>query len=382
MKTTLITLTAASALLVARHAEGFAYIDPSTGGIPAAGKKTLENVQQITELPPGCDPQLLQEHARFASELADAARVEILPYWRQSRRSLGQEIKVEEERSVFQSASPVTLADRAAERAMRDLITERYPHHGIYGEEYGVIREDADFVWVLDPIDGTRSFITGKPLFGTLISCLYKGTPVIGVIDQCVLNERWLGMAGQVSTLNGKPIRTDGVVTLDQAEMYSTTPDMFQRGEALNKFDAMRQAVKTPHYGADCYAYALVASGFGADIVVEADLGLYDYCALVPVIQGAGGQISDWNGEKLTLKNHKTSKGRVVASANAKLHEQALEVLSKPGLESSDSLDNQLLAALEEGIPSTIFPKSQSWTPWVGGFLVGDMLEQFLHHGP
>jgi inositol-phosphate phosphatase/L-galactose 1-phosphate phosphatase/histidinol-phosphatase len=233
---------------------------------------------------------------------------------------------------------------------------------------------------VLDPIDGTRSFITGKPLFGTLISCLYKGTPVIGVIDQCILNERWLGQAGKVSLLNGEPIQTDGVVTLNDAEMYSTTPDMFQHGDERNKFDAMRQAVKTPHYGADCYAYALVASGFGADIVVEADLGLYDYCALVPILQGAGGTISDWNGEKLTLQNHEINKGRVLACANAKLHEQALEVLSKSGLESSD---DPLLAALEEDmISSTVFPSAQRWTPWVGGIIVGDVLEQMLHHGP
>lgn len=379
-----VTISLATILL--RHvAEGFAYIDPSNGSIPGGNKKTekIENeLQQSAVLPPDCDPQLLKEHAQFAYELADAARLEILPYWRQSRHTLGQEIKVEKDRSVFQSASPVTLADRAAERAMRELITERYPQHGVYGEEYGVIREDADWVWVLDPIDGTRSFITGKPLFGTLIACLYKGTPVIGVIDQCILNERWLGLAGQVSTLNGEPIQTDGVVTLNEAEMYSTTPDMFQHGDELNKFDAMRHAVKTPHYGADCYAYALVASGFGADIVVEADLGLYDYCALVPVLQGAGGSISDWNGVELTLQNHEISKGRVLACANAKLHEQALEILSKPGLESSDSLDDPSLTILQDEISSSTFiPSAQTLTPWVGGIIVGDILEQILHHG-
>ncbi|EED94515.1 inositol monophosphatase, partial [Thalassiosira pseudonana CCMP1335] len=223
--------------------------------------------------------------------------------------------------------SPVTLADRAAERVMRDLIEKEFPEHGIYGEEFGVVREDADWVWVLDPIDGTRSFITGKPLFGTLISCLYKGTPVIGIIDQCVLNERWVGVAGETSTLNGKPIQTDGVQLLKDAELYSTSPDMFKSGDELFKFDAMRSAVRTPHYGADCYAYALVASGFGADVVVEADLGLYDYCALVPVLEGAGGVISDWTGDVLSLANHEKSKGRVLASANSVLHSQALEIL-------------------------------------------------------
>jgi len=212
---------------------------------------------------------------------------------------------------------------------------------------------DADWVWVLDPIDGTRSFITGKPLFGTLISLLYKGTPVIGCIDQCILNERWLGISGQESTLNGIPIKTDGVTTLSDAEMYSTTPDMFQNGHEISKFDDMRNAVKAPHYGADCYAYALVASGFGADVVVEADLGLYDYCALVPVLEGAGGVITDWTGESLTLGNHESSKGRVVASANSILHDQALQILNTPTMVSSEDVlgmapDDGLLAVLEE----------------------------------
>ena len=367
MKVFSLTLT-----LLPITAEGFAYIDPSAGGIPGkAGRQQQQQPQQqiTTTIPTGCDPQMLQEHAQFASELADAARLEILPYWRICRQSLGQETKLEEDRSVFQSASPVTLADRAAERVMRALIEERYPSHGIYGEEFGQVRTDADFVWVLDPIDGTRSFITGKPLFGTLISCLYKGTPV------CVLDERWVGMAGRVSTLNGNPIKTNGVNTLKDAEMYSTTPDMFKQGDELNKFDAMRDAVKTPHYGADCYAYALVASGFGADIVVEADLGLYDYCAIVPVLQGAGGTISDWNGEKLTLKNHEKSKGRVVASANSMLHAQALEILSKPD-SSSESIDDPSLEAVERDISSIIFQST------LGGVIVGDLLEQFLHHVP
>lgn len=269
---------------------------------------------------------------------------------------------------MFQSASPVTLADRAAERAMRDLITERYPDHGIYGEEFGIKDADADWVWVLDPIDGTRSFITGKPLFGTLISLLYKGAPVIGIIDQCVLNERWLGVVNKKTTLNGAPVMTDGVFTLSDAEMYSTTPDMFEPGDALTKFDAMRGAVRTPHYGADCYAYALVASGFGADVVVEADLGLYDYCALVPILEGAGGVISDWTGESLTLSNHEKSKGRVLASANPTLHRQALDILNTQTVPSDD-----LLVA---SIPSQRLNLNDI-TPWICGVMLGEAFAQF-----
>lgn len=247
-----------------------------------------------------------------------------------------------------------------------------------------IISSSTYFIYWQDPIDGTRSFITGKPLFGTLISLLYKGTPVIGIIDQCVLNERWLGIAGQISTLNGNPIKTDGVISLSDAEMYSTTPDMFQDGLETLRFDAMRGAVRTPHYGADCYAYALVASGFGADLVVEADLGLYDYCALVPVLEGAGGVISDWTGESLTLSNHENSKGRVVASANSLIHSQALEILNAPTISSDDILmvsqDDELLAVLNDRQSS--FPSKErnpNVTPLICGVMLG---EAIAHFGP
>jgi inositol-phosphate phosphatase/L-galactose 1-phosphate phosphatase/histidinol-phosphatase len=182
---------------------------------------------------------------------------------------------------------------------------------------------------VLDPIDGTKSFITGKPLFGTLIACLRNGEPMIGIIDQCVLDERWVGVVGRGTTLNGKPVSTSGCSTLKDGMMYSTTPHMFHEGEETHKFRRICDAVKRPLYGADCYAYAIVASGFGADVVVEADLGLYDYCALVPVVEGAGGIMTDWNGKRLTLQNHEASRGRVVACANIGLHEEAIAILGK-----------------------------------------------------
>ena len=135
---------------------------------------------------------------------------------------------------------------------MRKLIEERYPDHGIYGEEYGQVRTDAEYVWVLDPIDGTKSFITGKPLFGTLIACLQNGVPIIGVIDQCVLKERWVGVVGSGTTLNGKPVATAGRSELKESTMYSTTPHMFREGEEADKFKEMCSAVKRPLYGADC----------------------------------------------------------------------------------------------------------------------------------
>eukprot|EP00929_Paragymnodinium_shiwhaense_P019046 TRINITY_DN13103_c0_g1_i1.p1 TRINITY_DN13103_c0_g1~~TRINITY_DN13103_c0_g1_i1.p1 ORF type:complete len:651 (+),score=119.67 TRINITY_DN13103_c0_g1_i1:71-2023(+) len=271
------------------------------------------------------DGAVLKEFAAFAEKLADVARKEILPYWRQP---LKVESKVEPGRPVPES--PVTIADRKAEDAMRRLINEKYPHHGISGEEMGDVRMDAEYVWVLDPIDGTKSFITGKPLFGTLIGLCRHGVPVVGVIDQCVLKERWVGIVGEGTTLNGEPVRARGVDKLSEAMLYATTPHMFAQGHESECFAAVRDSVKRPLYGTDCYAYALVASGFGADLVVEADLGLYDYSALVPVVKGAGGVMTDWNGKELCIGRHKESRGRVVAAANKSLHEQAVKLLKDP----------------------------------------------------
>lgn len=248
---------------------------------------------------------------------------------------------MEENRPVAES--PVTIADKNAEVAMRQLIEKRYPQHGIFGEELGNIRTDAEFCWVLDPIDGTKSFITGKPLFGTLIGLLCQGRPVIGVIDQCVLKERWVGVSGKGTTLNGKTVRTRGAAVLKEAMMYATTPHMFSAGFEEERFAAMCKAVKRPLYGADCYAYALVASGFGADLVVEADLGLYDYTALVPVVTEAGGVITAWNGQDLTLSNHQqlpNGLARVVAAANHTLHAAAVAILSQPSSTPNKSSTN------------------------------------------
>ena len=271
------------------------------------------------------DQEELDELVAFANSLVDAAREVVLPYWR-----LGIEVDSKDEPERPEGESPVTAADRQAEQAMRDLIASRYDKHGIYGEEHGVIRADADWVWVLDPIDGTKSFITGKPLFGTLVACLYHGVPVIGIIDQCVLGERWVGVCGRKTTLNGAPVSTRCCAALCDAMMYATTPHMFAAGHEAGRFAAMCAAVKRRLFGADCYAYALVASGFGADLVVEADLGLYDYCALVPVVEGAGGKMTDWAGQTLSLRNHQLSRGRVVAAGSSDLHAQALKVLGAP----------------------------------------------------
>lgn len=271
------------------------------------------------------EPKLQKELASFAEELAEVARKEILPFW---RKPIKAESKIEPGRP--RPESPVTIADRNAETAMRKLIEARYPSHGICGEEFGNVRVDAEFCWVLDPIDGTKSFITGKPLFGTLIGLCHHGKPVIGIIDQCVLKERWVGIVGSGTTLNGEPVHASGVADLGEAMMYSTTPLMFAAGFETERFNKIRDTVKRPLFGTDCYAYGLVASGFGADLVVEADLGLYDYAALVPVVCGAGGIMTNWEGGELNIKQHEASHGRVVAAANKSLHQAAVKLLCPP----------------------------------------------------
>eukprot|EP00878_Enallax_costatus_P024755 GHUV01026440.1.p1 GENE.GHUV01026440.1~~GHUV01026440.1.p1 ORF type:complete len:201 (+),score=20.65 GHUV01026440.1:69-605(+) len=171
---------------------------------------------------------------------------------------------------------------------MRQLIQQSFPDHGVFGEEHGLMTGSSNgsgdsWLWVLDPIDGTKSFITGKPLFGTLISLLHNGTPVLGVIDQPITKERWVGMAGQPTMLNGRPISVRQCGDIGNAYMYSTTPHMFA-GKTEKAFHAVRDRVRIPMYGCDCYAYGLLAAGH-CDLVVEADLKPYDYMALVPIVE-------------------------------------------------------------------------------------------------
>jgi inositol-phosphate phosphatase / L-galactose 1-phosphate phosphatase / histidinol-phosphatase len=218
--------------------------------------------------------------------------------------------------------SPVTAADRAAERAMRELIERRCPGHGIIGEEFGPVRTDAEFIWVLDPIDGTKSFISGVPLFGTLIALSRAGRPVLGVIDQPILHERWIGGGGRATTLNDAPIRCRPCVELGAATLFATTPDMF-RGSDAAAFRRLSAAAKLTRFGADCYAYGLLAAGF-IDLVCEAEMMPYDFCAIVPVVEGAGGIATDWRGEKLGL----SSDGRVLVAGDRRVHAAALALLN------------------------------------------------------
>ncbi len=217
--------------------------------------------------------------------------------------------------------SPVTVADREAETAMRALIEAELPDHGIIGEEFGALRPTADYVWLLDPIDGTKSFITGKPLFGTLIGLAYRGAPILGVIDAPITCERWVGAAGQPSTLNDEPIRVRRSKSLDEAVLYAPALECFA-GADREAYLRLRSQVRLPRYGDDCYAYALLAMGY-VDLVVESDMQPHDFLALVPVIEGAGGIITDWRGAPLRLD----SDGRVIAAGDEKIHAEALELL-------------------------------------------------------
>lgn len=240
----------------------------------------------------------------LAHRLADIARPIAKRYF---RTPLDIENKADE--------SPVTIADRSIEAAMREEIERTFPDHGILGEEFGSVRLDGEAVWVLDPIDGTKAFITGMPTFGTLIAACVDGKPVLGIIDQPISEERWVGAAGMRSTYNGAPIRTRATTDLAAASFYTTAPEVFEGTDAEAAFQDLKTSVASARYSADCYGYGLLAMGC-IDLVVEQGLQPYDYCALVPVIEGAGGMATDWGGAPLTLE----SEGRVLAAATSGLH--------------------------------------------------------------
>ncbi len=249
----------------------------------------------------------------LANRLADAAGAAIRPFF---RSNFSHESKAD--------ASPVTEADRAAEAAIRAILDTECPHDAIIGEEYGEKPGTSGRTWVLDPIDGTVSFMAGRPIFGTLIALLDKGWPVLGVIDQCISGERWVGAAGRETTLNGKPVRTRPCRLLADATLASTGPQYFGEHDAEH---FMALAAKTAHkrmvWGGDCYNYGLLAAG-QIDLVVEAGLKLYDFAALVPIIEGSGGIMCDWTGEPL----HAESDGHVIALGDAARLDDVLESLA------------------------------------------------------
>jgi myo-inositol-1(or 4)-monophosphatase len=251
-----------------------------------------------------------------AEDFADAAGAVIRPLF---RSPLLVEAKGD--------ASPVTKADRDAEEAIRALIAARFPHHGVIGEEHGEDRPDADWVWVLDPIDGTRAFVTGRPLFGSLIGLLHRGAPVLGVIDQPVTGERWVGVAGRPTRFRapiGGRAACRPCAAVANAEFSSTSPDVFAPPDRPG-FDRLRGAARRVTWGGDCYAYGLLALGL-LDIVVDATMNIWDWAALVPVVEGAGGRVTGWRGEVLTA----ASDGRVLAVGDPALLPAAVRLLTDP----------------------------------------------------
>jgi len=252
------------------------------------------------------------EFVELAIHLSNTARSIAETYF---RRNFSFETK--------DDASPVTVADRAIEKAQREAIVAAHPHHGISGEEYGDINLDAEFVWILDPIDGTKAFLNGIPLFTNLIGLLQDGEPILGVIDQPTLGERWVGASGHGASLNGNPVTTAATGELSEITIHATTPEMFRPGVHLEQFERLAAATKYRRYGTDCYAYGLLASGH-VHLVAEADMKVQDYLPVVEVVRQAGGTITDWTGQPLGLG----SNGTVLAAANPTLHRQALEVLT------------------------------------------------------
>lgn len=251
---------------------------------------------------------------RGAEAAADVAGAVIRPFF---RTGIGTDIKTD--------ASPVTIADRTAEQAMRAVLAERFPAHGILGEEFGLQNPGASLRWVLDPIDGTRAFITGRPHFGTLIALLADEVPIIGIIDQPVTGERWVGARGRTTRFRGPFGGTAGTrscALVGQAELGATTPDMFVGADAA-RWTRLTAAAGRTYYGGDCYTYGLLALG-QVDLAVDATMKVWDWAALVPVVEGAGGSLTDWEGRPMRPDGD----GRTLAVGDPALLPRVLDILA------------------------------------------------------
>jgi myo-inositol-1(or 4)-monophosphatase len=254
----------------------------------------------------------------FAHGLADLSGTIIRPYFRKSLA-----VANKGEKGAF---DPVTKADRAAERAIRRAIKERWPDHGLIGEELGSSGHNRRFRWVVDPIDGTRAFIMGSPLWGTLIGLLEEEKPILGLMDQPFTGERfWSGAAGahmRVGTGKPRRIQTRACASLAEATLTTTHPELFAKGREAQAFARLAERVRMTRYGGDCYGYCLLAAGF-VDLVVEAGLKAHDVVALIPIIERAGGRITTWEGGPAAAG------GAVIAASDPRVHEQAMAILAK-----------------------------------------------------
>lgn len=259
------------------------------------------------------------DFAAFVEKLADVAADTILPFFRSALHA--------DDKNPGGMFDPVTEADRAAETAMRHLIRSTFPHHGIIGEEFGPVQSEAEYVWVLDPIDGTKSFIAGLPVWGSLIGLLHNGRPAYGMMVQPFTLERFTG-DGRKAVWRGpgcdrgmtqRKLSTRGCEGLEWATLMTTSPLLFSAGK-LEAFRRVEEKARLSRYGADCYAFAMLAAGH-VNCVIESGLKAYDIVPLVPIIEGAGGIVTCWDG------SNPAKGGDVVASSDARTHDEVLRLL-------------------------------------------------------
>ncbi len=253
----------------------------------------------------------IEEFSKFANSLADEASKTSMHYF---RNKIEIEIKDDE--------SPVTLADKETEQVLRDKIRKQYPEHGILGEEYEDEKIDSEFIWVIDPIDGTRSYIAGHKDFGNLIALLHNKKPVIGVINCPAHDERWVGVKSKITKYNGREIHTSGIQKIKDAYLF-TSGLYFIEPQIKKGLKLLKEKSRYYRFGGDCYMYGMLASGL-IDIVLEDTLKAHDYMALVNVIEGAGGVISDKFGKDISLE----SDGSLVASSSVSLHEEIIKLIN------------------------------------------------------
>jgi histidinol-phosphatase len=254
------------------------------------------------------------DFSSFVDRLASVSGETILPFFRTALTIENKKVG---------GFDPVTAADRAAEDAMRALIRKNFPEHGILGEEYGAERTDAEYVWVLDPIDGTKSFIAGMPAWGTLIGLMRFGEPVFGVMNQPFIGERFSGDGGAAhyrGPAGNRGLRVRACVGLSDALLFTTSPLLMNKSDRA-RFKRVENAVKLSRYGGDCYAYCMLAAG-QIDLVIETEINPYDIIPLIPIITGAGGIVTTWeNGPA-------QGGGRIIVAGDARVHQAALEMLS------------------------------------------------------
>lgn len=264
----------------------------------------------------------LADYARFAGRLADAARTESLARFRKGATIFNKAGQIPDP-----GFDPVTDADREAERVLRAMIEKACPKHGVLGEEFGETAGDSSWRWVLDPVDGTRAFMCGATSWATLIALEYDGAPVLGLIDQPFTDERWLSFGGKTLYAHGEETceaKTSGLADIAKARLSTTDPlatGYFTEEEAA-AFARVAKAARVARYSLDAYAYGLLAVG-ELDLVIESGLQRYDYAALLPVIEGAGGVATNWRGAALGTDE----KGELIAAATPELHEAALALL-------------------------------------------------------